>query len=135
MTPVPLRTNRRLLKLVLLNLVTFGIYGIVLFSGISSDINTIASRFDGKKTMHYCLLRFLVGPFTLGIGALVWHHRLCNRIDDELRRRGIAYRFGAGAFWGWNIFGTLLLLTGPFIYRYKLIKAMNQLCEDYNARG
>ena len=85
--------------------------------------------------MHYCLLRFLVGPFTLGIGALVWHHRLCNRIDDELRRRGIAYRFGAGAFWGWNIFGTLLLLTGPFIYRYKLIKAMNQLCEDYNARG
>ena len=58
MTPAPLRTNRRLLKLVLLNLVTFGIYGIVLFSGISSDINTIASRFDGRKTMHYCLLRF-----------------------------------------------------------------------------
>ena len=129
-----LKTNKGLLKLILLSLITFGIYPLVVFSGISTGINQIASRYDGRKTMHFCLLNFLVGPVTLGIAALVWHHRLCDRIDDELRRRGLAYRFSTGSFWGWNILGCLILV-GPFIYQHKLCKAMNLLCEDYNIRG
>lgn len=44
-----LKTNRSLLKYILLSIITFGIYGIVVMSNISSDINTIASRYDGKK--------------------------------------------------------------------------------------
>ena len=135
MTPAnPLKTNRRLVKLILLGILTFGIYPLVVFTGISTGINQIASRYDGRKTMHFCLLNFLVGPVTLGIAALVWHHRLCDRIDDELRRRGLAYRFSTGSFWGWNILGCLILV-GPFIYQHKLCKAMNLLCEDYNVRG
>ena len=135
MTPAnPLKTNRRLIKLILLGILTFGIYPLVVFSGISTGINQIASRYDGRKTMHFCLLNFLVGPVTLGIAALVWHHRLCDRIDDELRRRGLAYRFSTGSFWGWNILGCLILV-GPFIYQHKLCKAMNLLCDDYNIRG
>ena len=135
MTPAnPLKTNRRLVKLILLGILTFGIYPLVVFTGISTGINQIASRYDGRKTMHFCLLNFLVGPVTLGIAALVWHHRLCDRIDDELRRRGLAYRFSTGSFWGWNILGSLILV-GPFIYQHKLCKAMNMLCEDYNVRG
>jgi hypothetical protein len=130
-----LKTNRGLLKLILLSLVTFGIYPLVLYSAISGDINTIASRYDGKKTMHYCLLFFLVGPITLEIASLVWYHRISARIGSELIRRGIAYKFGAGSFWGWNILGSLLFGIGPFIYLHKLCKAMNLLCEDYNARG
>ena len=52
-TPVAqLKTNRGLLKYILLSLITFGIYGIVAMSGVSSDINIAASRYDGKKTMH-----------------------------------------------------------------------------------
>lgn len=54
-----LKTNRGLLKFILLNIITLGIYSLVIFSGISSDINVIASRYDGKKTMHFCLLFFL----------------------------------------------------------------------------
>ena len=51
-TPTPvgqLKTNRGLLKFVLLSLITFGIYGLVVMSVVSSDINVIASRYDGKK--------------------------------------------------------------------------------------
>ena len=47
------------------------IYGIVVMSSISNDINLIAGRYDGKKTMHYCLLIFIVGPITCGIATLV----------------------------------------------------------------
>ena len=129
-----LKTNRGLLKLILLSIITFGIYPIIFYSSISTDINLIASRYDGKKTMHYCLLFFLVAPVTLGIGAIVWCHRISARIGKELSRRGIAYSFGAGSFWGWNVLGSLIAV-GPFIYLYKLCKAMNLLSADYNARG
>ena len=57
---VQLKTNRGLIKYVLLSIITLGIYGLVVMSSVSTDINTIASRYDGKKTMHFCLLVFLV---------------------------------------------------------------------------
>ena len=130
-----MKTNRGMLKAILLSIITFGIYGIVFYSNISTDINIIATRYDGKKTMHYCLLFFLVAPITCGIGAIVWSHRLCARIGNELRRRGIAYSFGAGSFWGWGVFGSLLCGVGSFVFLHKLCKSMNLLCADYNARG
>ena len=129
-----LKTNRGWLKLILLSLITCGIYAIVFYSKISTDINLIASRYDGKKTMHYCLLTFIVAPITLGIGGIVWCHRISARIGNELARRGIAYSFGAGTFWGWNVLGALIGV-GPFIYLHKLCKSMNLLCADYNTRG
>ncbi len=129
-----LKTNRGWLKTILLSLITFGIYGLVLYSNISSDINTIAGRYDGKKTMHYCLLFFLVGPITCGIGTIVWAHKISARIGNELSRRGISYSFGAGSYWGWNVLGSCIGV-GPFIYLHKLCKAMNLLCADYNEKG
>ena len=114
-----LKTNRGLVKLILLSLITFGIYGLVFYSKVSTDINLIASRYDGKRTMHYCLLTFIVAPITLGIAGIVWCHRISARIGNELARRGIAYSFGAGSFWGWNVLGALIVV-GPFIYIHKL---------------
>ena len=129
-----LKTNRGLLKFILLSLITFGIYGIVVLSSVSSDINVIASRYDGKKTMHYCLVLFIFAPLTFGIVALVWFHRISARIGNELNRRGIAYSFGAGSYWGWMILGSLIAV-GPFVYIHKLLKAMNLLSENYNING
>jgi len=129
-----LNAKRSLLKFILLGIVTLGIYTIVFYSGISSDINVIASRYDGKKTMHYCLLLFLIGPITLGIAYLVWSHRLCGRIGTELVRRNISYDFGSKDFWLWGILGSLIVV-GPFIYIYKLATASNKLAEHYNING
>lgn len=129
-----IHTKRGLLKFILLNIITFGIYSIVFYSSISSDINVIASRYDGKKTMHYCLLLFLVAPITFGIAGIVWCHKISARIGNELSRRGIAYSFGAGTFWGWNVLGSFIAV-GPFVYLHKLCTAMNLLCADYNQKG
>lgn len=129
-----LKTNRGLLKLLLLSLITFGIYALVFYSKLSTDINLIASRHDGKKTMHYCLLAFIVSPITFGIGAIVWCHKISARIGNELARRGIAYSFGAETFWLWNVLGSLIGI-GPFVYIHKLCKAMNLLSADYNVKG
>jgi len=129
-----LKTNRGLLKFILLSLITFGIYGIVVMSSVSSDINTIASRYDGKKTMHYCLVFFIFSWLTFGIVPLVWSHKISARIGAELGRRGIGYQFGAGTYWGWGILGSLIVV-GPFIYLHKLLKSMNLLSEHYNING
>lgn len=129
-----LKINRGLLKFILLSMITFGIYGIVVMSVVSTDINTIASRYDGKKTMHFCLVWFIFSWLTLGIVNLVWNHRLANRIGGELKRRHLNYSFDAASFWLWSILGAFIIV-GPFVYMHKLLKAMNILAADYNVRG
>lgn len=129
-----LKTNRGLLRFFLLSLVTFGIYSIVYFSAISEDINSIAGRYDGKRTMHYCLICFILTELTFGIAALVWFHKLSGRIGGELSRRGINYSFGSTDYWLWCVLGSLILV-GPFVYIHKLSAAMNLLAENYNVNG
>ena len=131
---VQLKTNRSFIKYILLSLVTFGIYGIVSMSGVSSDINLIASKYDGKKTTHFCLLTFVISWLTCGIGVFVWFHKISNRMGAELKRRHIDYDISAGSFWLWNILGSFIIV-GPFIYMHKFFKAINLLAADYNVNG
>lgn len=128
-----LRTNRGMVKFVLLSIITLGIYGLVVMSHISEEINQVASSRDGKHTMHYCLVFFIFSWLTLGIVPLVWNHRICNRMGDELAARNIPYNISAGTFWGWDFFGTLILV-GPFIFLHKFFKSMNLINEDYNKK-
>jgi hypothetical protein len=126
-----LRTNRGLAKFYFLSLITFGIYGLVVMCNVSMDINTIASRRDGKHTMNYLLLYFIFSWLTLGIAPLVWFHRISNRIGDQLAARNLPYSFNASDFWLWCMLGSLIIV-GPFIYLYKFFKAMNIIADDYN---
>ena len=129
-----LKTNKVLLKTILLSLITFGIYLLVVMSSVSDDINIVASRHDGKKTMHFCLLTFIFVPITFGIAGIVWFHKISNRIGAELKRRGVAYSFSAADYWLWNVLGKLIVV-GPFIYLHKLFKAVNKMNAHYNING
>ena len=131
---IQLKTNRSLTKMILLGIITFGIYPLVVCSLISSEINTVASKYDGKSTMHYCLIYFIFSWLTLGIALFVWYHRISNRIGDENRRRGTGYEFGASDFWLWYSLGSVIIV-GPFVYVHKMMKAMNLINADYNVRG
>ena len=123
-------THRGLLKYILLDLITLGIYGIVVMSHISEEINIIATKRDGKHTMHFLLILFIFSWLTFGIAPLVWNHRLCNRIGAELSARNCPYSFDAVDFWIWNIAGSLILI-GPFIFMHRLFKATNLINLDY----
>lgn len=109
-----LRTKRSLLKYVLLGLITLGIYDIWQMSEVGETLNLIATRRDGKRTMHYCLMFFLVGWLTLGVGWLVWYHKLSSRIGTEQAARGLPVTVTAATYWLWNILGSLIIV-GPFI--------------------
>ncbi len=127
-----MRTNYGLLKTILLSLITFGIYAIVVYSRMSEDVNTVCRK-DGKHTMHYALMFFLIAPLTLGIGSIVWTHRMCNRMRDQIEKDNIDYSFGAGTFWGWGVLGSLIII-GPLVFEHKRFKAMNLLNERYNEK-
>lgn len=129
-----LRTNRGLAKMIFLSLITFGIYAIVVESHISEELNLIASRHDGRSTMHFCLIYFIFSWLTFGIAPFVWYHRTSNRMHGELVRRQIDYSFDASDFWLWGILGSLIVV-GPYIYIYKRMKAMNLINADYNQKG
>ena len=129
-----LKTSRGLIKFILFSLITFGIYSLVFFTSIGSYANTVCSRRDGKHTMNFCLVFFLLGNLTLGILHLVWQSKVCGRIGRELQHRGISYRFGSGTFWLWCILGSLIGI-GPLVYIHKLAKATNLMAKSYNEIG
>lgn len=129
-----LKTDRSFIKTVLLSLVTFGIYAIICYGGITDDVNLVCSRYDNRKSMNYYLLFFLVGPITCGIASIVWNHNICDRIGNELKRRQIGYDFGAKDFWLWNVLGAVIIV-GPFIFAHKFFTSVNMLNESFNQFG
>lgn len=133
-SPAPLKANFGLVKFLILSLLTFGLYALYTYARVGETLNTVAGRYDGKKTMSYWLMALIVSPLTLGIGGIVWFHNMSGRVGQELTRRKIAFSFGAGTFWLWDILG-IVIVIGPFVYCWKLFKAMNLLIDDYNERG
>lgn len=128
-----LPTNRSLLKMFFLSLITFGIYGIVIWTKIAGEINITASRYDGKRTCPYFATLFLT-MITYGIFAFVWQHKFTSRVGAEVKRRGYNYNFGTGDFWLWCVLGSLIIV-GPFIYCHKLMKSMNMINASFNIYG
>ncbi|AZP38714.1 DUF4234 domain-containing protein [Acidipropionibacterium acidipropionici] len=128
------KTNRSLSKFIILSIITLGIYDLFLLAEISGSLNIMASRYDGKKTMNFWLLLFVVGPITAGIAYIVWMHKMCNRIGAELVRRGHPRQVSAATYWGWGVLGAFIIV-GPFVLIWKLLHSMNALAADYNIRG
>lgn len=129
-----LKTNRSFIKTLLLSLVTFGIYALIIYGQITDEVNLVCSRYDGRKSMNYYLLVFLVTPLTCGIAAIVWMHNICDRIGNELTRRRVDYNFGAKDFWLWGVLGSFIVI-GPLVFVHKFFTAVNKMNESYNQIG
>ena len=123
-----LNCSRGLLKMLLLGLLTCGIYPLVVYAQISMEINMVASRYDGRRTIHFLWVP-LLASLTLGIYPFVWFHGLCDRMGGELRHRQIDYRFGAACFWWWNlVYGFAgVLVTGIAVYVLQAVVGMEEI--------
>lgn len=129
MGKVQLTTSRGLFKYIVFNIITFGIYSLVVLTKVSNEVNLVAQ--DGKNSLQYWII-WLLQFITFGIAPLVWFHNISNRIGNELKRRNINYSFSASTFWGWYFFGSLLFGIGPLVYIYKFFNASNKMNEAYN---
>ena len=130
--PPKLQTNRNMWKLMILNILTLGIYSIFFFIPFSFDLDKVDPKREREKTMNF-LLAFVLSLFTFSIVITVWHYHIAGRIEEALRRRNINYDFDTGDFWKWYFFGSFILI-GSFVYFHKLCTAMNLLCQSYNEK-
>lgn len=130
--PPKLKTDRKMWQLMLLNILTLGIYSICFFIPFSFDLDKVYPRRDGQKTMNY-LGAYIIACATFTITIAIWHYQIAERVEDALTRRNIDYDFSTNDFWNWYILGSFILV-GRFIYFHKLCKAMNLLCQSYNEK-
>ena len=128
-----LKTNRSMWKLMILDILTLGIYNILFFIPFSFDLDKIAPKRDGSKTFNY-LFAWILAIFTLNIVVWVWFYHITQRVEDALTERGIDYSFGTSDYWLWYLLGSLVFV-GPFVYFHKLCTAMNLLCKDFNEKN
>ncbi len=129
-TPPKLATDRSMWKLMILSILTLGIYGIIFFIPFSFDIDKIAPKSDHTKTPNF-LFAYIFSIFTFNIVLDIWQYQMAGRIEEALGERNISCSFSKNDFWLWFILGSFILV-GPFVYFHKLCKAMNLLCENYN---
>lgn len=123
-----IKEDRRLWKLILLTIPTFGIYNIVFWFQFTRDLNEM-NRED-RRIKNYILVWFL-SILTLGIYRWVWFFYLEDRIQVTGERMGMRIKPGPGTVLGWKLFGTFLLI-GPFVANYFVIRNMNRLAKEYN---
>ena len=126
-------TSRALWKMIVFGLLTVGIYDLVIWCKMITELNIAASRYDGQRTMSYFGMCYLA-PLTLGIYPLVWMHNLSQRMGNEARRRGMNTKLSASTFWLWGILGSLIVV-GPLVYVHKMLKALNHINSDFNVNG
>ena len=130
--PPKLQTNRSVWKLMILNILTLGIYSIFFFVPLSFDLDKVDPKREREKTMNF-LLAYVLSIFTFSIVITIWHYHIASRIEEALSRRNIDYDFSTSDFWKWYLFGSLIIV-GPFVYLNKLCNAMNLLCQSYNEK-
>ena len=125
-----LRTDRGLLKPVLLSIVTFGIYGLWYWYHFAKDVNTVCEG-DGRHTMNYPGMVLLSIP-TLGIYGLVWTFQMLRRLEAAGERYQVKTESASLVFL-WHCLGSFLFGIGVLVAQFYELQNLNGLCAAYNA--
>ena len=124
-----LRTDRGLLKLILLSLITLGIYGLYFEYKLIKDVNK-ACAYDGKHTKGIIAM-VLLTLITFGIYAIVYSYGRAERINAACTHYGVHSEISGSTMLLWMILGSFIAI-GPLVARYLELKSMNTLCAAYN---
>lgn len=125
-----MKTNRSLLVLILLSILTLGIYALFFWHGYARDMNIVNAN-DGKNTRGI-FARIVFSILTFGIYDLVWLYSAGERISINSHRNGIHCTTTGSSVLLWYILGSFIII-GPFVALHKLIDGLNKLSAHYNA--
>lgn len=122
--------QRSLLTLILLSIITCGIYSIIFWYNYSDDMNKVCQG-DGKETKNFIIV-LLLSFITFGIYYWVWVYGVGNRLSENAPRYGTSFSENGSTILLWMIVGSLVCGIGSFVAMYILIKNMNELGSRYN---
>lgn len=122
--------QRSLLSLVLLSIITCGIYGIYFWYCYTEDINKVCEG-DGKPSPNYIIV-ILLSIVTCGIYAYWWYYTQANRLQAIAPKYNLSFQENGTTVILWFLFGSLVCGIGPFIAMNIMIKNMNFIAVNYN---
>lgn len=82
--------KRGILQFALLNIITFGIFGLIVGNGIGRDIDTICNG-DEESEVSY-IVAWLLGLITGGLYLEYWWYKQANRLKYNAGRYGLKIR-------------------------------------------
>lgn len=88
--------ERKVWKIYLLSIITFGIYGVVIQWAMAKETN-ISCVEDGKHTRNFWST-LVLSIITLGIYGIVWTYKWLNREANYLERHGKSKILTGGAY-------------------------------------
>ena len=123
--------NRSLLVVILLSIVTCGIYSWWFTYKLAQDMNTVCN--DGDKTPGLATF-ILLSIVTCGIYGYYWHYKIGNRQQANAPIYGFTIQENGTSVLLWDTLGIFLCGIGPFVALNIIIKNMNMLAAAYNNR-
>ena len=115
----------------LLTIVTCGIYGYYYYYVMTRDINKMVGN-DGKGTEPAMVV--LLSIVTAGFYDIYWYYNNGNRIQRTAQVNGVPCEENGNTYLLWYLVGMLVCGIGPLVAMYFLIKNFNLLADAYNAR-
>ena len=128
----PIKDDRSFLKLLLLSIVTFGIYEFWYLHHWTKDINTLCK--DDGKNNEGILLYILLTLVTCGLFPVFWWFKAADRLSRAAVRESVAVDISGGKVLLLCIAG--MFTWGIFIWyaQYLVMQATNDLATDYNSK-
>ena len=122
--------QRNFVTLLLLNIVTCGIYSLYFIYTAPRDINTLMGD-DGRNTEPSTAV--LLTIVTCGFYSYYWYYDQGNRIKALADRNNIPCAENGTSYLLWILLGALICGIGSWIGIYLFIKNFNALIAAYNA--
>ena len=126
-----LKDDRNWFLVLLLTIITFGIYMLYLIHVMAKDTNE-ACKEDGNNTWGLGLY-LLLSIFTFGIGPIIWQCMIISRWENYAGKNGEIPKCTIISYLLWYILGSFIII-GPIIAFVKFIKGFNQTCKIYNSK-
>ncbi len=128
-----LPTNRNVVTVVLLSIITCGIYAYYNLYAIARDVN-IACADDDENTPGLAVY-LLLSLVTCGFYYLYWLYKLGNRLAKNAASYGISIEEDGSHILLWKVLGILICCIGSYYGDYILLKNTNAICEAYNRKN
>ena len=128
----PMKDDRSFLKLLLLSIITLGIYEFWHLHHWTKDINTLCK--DDGKNNEGVLLYILFTLLTCGLFPVFWWFKAADRLARAAVRESVAVDISGGKVLALCIVG--MFTWGIFIWyaQYLVMQATNDLATDYNSK-
>jgi len=121
--------TRNFLTVLLLSLVTGGIYFIYFLYTYIQDVNKVCAG-DGQEDMNFITM-ILLSAVTCGIYGMYWYYCLGNRLQNNAARYGLTFQENGTTFLLWMILGSCVGI-GPWVVMHFMVKDMNEIAAVFN---